>query len=266
MPVITNLAEPNAPTSRSWLTVGIVVTVAVLAIGIFVGYRLLSGSGAESTDTTSTTYAQQITALDLRAESGTLTLSAGPDNQITVAARSRWEGQQPTITEQWIGSTLSIVTGCPGTGRCEVDLTLTLPAGTAITTQTDSGDATLTGMTGPVSVTNGTGGIRLENLTGPVTAETGAGTITGTALSATQVTATTETGDLSLSFSVDPQAVTATVGTGDVTISVPRSSTSYHVTAETTTGDRRVDVTQADSASRTIVARVDTGNVTLDYA
>jgi DUF4097 and DUF4098 domain-containing protein YvlB len=202
----------------------------------------------------------------VRADSGTLTLSAGPDNQTTVAARSRWEEQQPTVTEQWNGSTLTVVTSCPGEGRCEVDLTVTLPAGTTITTNTDTGDATLTGLTGPVSVRTGTGQIRLSELTGKVTADTETGSIKGSTLSADQVTATTDTGDVSLGFSVDPEAVSVTVGTGEVIITVPRSSTSYHVTADTDTGDRRVGVTQDDGASRTIGAHTDSGNVTVDYA
>lgn len=267
MSVVTNLPEPTTQTARSWLTIGIVVTVVVLAVGIFFGYRWLSGSGAASTDTTSSTYPQPITALDVKVESGTVTLSPGPDNQTTtLTAQSRWDKEQPTVTEQWNGTTLTVLASCPGTGRCEVDLTITLPAGTAVTTDTETGDATVSDLTGPVSVSADTGEIRLSNLSGRVTAETEVGSIKGTALAAGQVTATTDTGDVNLGFAADPQSVSATVGTGDVTVTVPRSSTAYHVQADTDTGERRVRVAQDDAASRTIVAHTDTGDVTVDYA
>ena len=128
MSVVTHLADQQTQTSRTWLTVGIIVTVIVLAVGIFFGYRVLSGSGAASTDTTSNTYTQPITALNVRAESGTLSLSPGSGNQTTVAAKSIWDKQQPTVTQQWDGTTLTVVTSCPGEGKCEVDLTITLPA------------------------------------------------------------------------------------------------------------------------------------------
>jgi|GEM_PF-5042504 hypothetical protein len=265
MSVVTHLADQQTQTSRTWLTVGIIVTVIVLAVGIFFGYRVLSGSGAASTDTTSNTYTQPITALNVRAESGTLSLSPGSGNQTTVAAKSIWDKQQPTVTQQWDGTTLTVVTSCPGEGKCEVDLTITLPAATVITTDTETGDATLTGMTGAVTVSTGTGEIHLSKLTGQLTAKTDVGSISGADLSATQASATTDTGDVSLSFSVDPQAVSATVGDGDVTITVPRSSTGYHVTANTDTGDRRVRVVTDDSASRTIAAHTETGDVTVDY-
>jgi hypothetical protein len=267
MSVVTNPPEPTTQTARSWLTIGIVVTVVVLAAGIFFGYRWLSGSGAASTDSTSSTYPQPITALDVKVESGTVTLAPGPDDRTTtVAALSTWDNEKPTVTEQWNGTTLSVTTSCPGSGRCEVDLTITVPAGTPVTTATETGDATVSDLTGPVSVTSGTGEIRLANVSGRVTAETEVGSIKGTALGASQVSATTDSGEVSLGFSADPQSVSATVGTGDITVTVPRSSTAYHVQAHTETGDVRVRVAQDDAASRTIVAHTDTGDVTVDYS
>lgn len=50
----TNVSKPHGPTCRIWLTGGIVVTVAVLAVGSDMGYRLLAGAGPELTDTKST--------------------------------------------------------------------------------------------------------------------------------------------------------------------------------------------------------------------
>lgn len=265
MTVMTHLTdEQPAQASRSWLTIGIVVTVIVLAVGLFFGYRALAGAGSPSTDSASTTYPQQITALDVRAETGRLTVTAGPDAQTTVQTSLTWDDTKPTVTQQWSGTTLSVVTSCPGSGRCEADLTITVPPGTTVTTDTETGDAALTGLTGTVSLRTGTGEIRLAQLGGQVTAATEVGSITGTALTAAGVTATTDTGDVVLGFAADPQTVSATVATGDITVTVPRSSTGYRVTADTDTGDRRVGVTQDQSATRTIVAHTDTGDVTVD--
>ncbi len=266
MTVSTVLADQRTSTARNWLTVGIVLTVVVLGSGIFFGYRLLSGSGAASTDVGSTAYTHPITALAVRAESGTVSLSPSSGESTTVTARSTWDGQQPTVSQQWDGTTLTVVTSCPGGGRCEVDLDIALPAATTVTATTRTGDATLTGMAGAVTVTTGSGEIRLSKLTGRLTATTDVGSIEGTDLSSDQATATTDTGEVSLGFSAEPQTVSATAGTGGVTITVPRSSTGYHVNADTDTGDRRIRVVTDDSAYRTVDAHTGSGDVTVDYA
>lgn len=264
MTAMTHLTEePPTQASRSWLAIGIVVTVVVLAAGVFFGYRALAGSGSPSTDTTSTTYPQEITALDVRVDAGTVTVSTGPAGTATVQAALTWDGEKPTVTQQWTGTQLSVVTGCPGGGRCEVDLTITVPAGTAVTSTTETGDASLTGLTGPVSVRTETGEIRLSQLGGQVTADAEVGSVTGDALTSGAVTATTETGDITLGFADDPQTVVARANTGDVTVTVPRSSTGYQVTADTDSGDRRVGATQDRSAGRTIEAHTGTGDVTV---
>ena len=266
MIVLTPLANRRTETARTWLVLGILATVVVLGSGVLVAYRLLSGSAAASTDTSSTTYPHPISALAVRAESGTLSLSPGSGDSITVTERSTWDGQRPTVSQRWDGTTLTVLTSCPGEGRCEVDLTVTLPAATVVTADTGTGDATLSGMTGAVTVTTGTGEIRLSKLAGQLAATTHVGSINGTALSVTQATVTTDTGDVSLGFAVDPQAVSTTVGTGDVTVTVPRSSTGYDVDAATDTGDRRIRVVTDDAASRTVVAHTGSGDVTVDYA
>lgn len=264
MTVMTHLTdEPPTQASRTWLIIGIVVTVVVLAAGLFFGYRALAGSGSPSTDTTSTTYPQEITALDIRIDAGTLSVSPGPAGSATVQAALTWDGEKPTVTQQWTGTRLSVITGCPGRGRCEVDVTVTVTAGTSLTSTTDTGDVALTGLTGPVEVRTDTGEIRLSGLGGPVTAGAEVGSVTGEALTSGSVTATTETGDIALGFAADPQTVVARADTGDVTVTVPRSSTGYQVTAETDTGDRRVGVTQDRSATRTIEAHTGTGDVTV---
>lgn len=262
MTVMTHLTdEPPTEASRTWLIIGIVVTVVVLAAGLFFGYRALAGSGSPASDTTSTTYPQEITALDVRVDAGTLTVTTGPVGTATVQAALTWNGEKPTVTQQWTGTQLSVVTACPGSERCEVDLTISVPAGTAVTSTTETGDAALTGLTGPVSVRTDTGEIKLSGLSGPVTAAAEVGSVTADALTAGTVTATTETGDITLVFAADPQTVVARADTGDVTVTVPRSATGYRVTADTDDGDRRVGVTQDQTGSRTIEAHTGSGDV-----
>lgn len=264
MTVMTHLTdEPPTQASRTWLIIGIVVTVVVLAAGLFFGYRALAGSGSPASDTTSTTYPQEITALDVRVDNGTLTVTTGPAGTATVQAALTWDGEKPTVTQQWTGTQLSVVTACPGSERCEVDLTITVPAGTAVTSTTETGDTALTGLTGPVSARTDTGEIRLSGLGGQVTAATEVGSVTAHSLTSGTVTVTVETGDIALGFAADPQAVMARTNTGDVTVTVPRSSTGYQVTADTDSGDRRVGVTQDQSGSRTIQAHTGDGDVTV---
>lgn len=211
-----------------------------------------------------TAHSRPITVLRVQADSGSLTVIPTSGEYPEVMMRSTWDDEQPVVSQQWNGSTLTVVTDCSGTGLCEVDLTVSIPAGVDVTARTGTGDLRLSGLSGAVDISTDTGDVDLSGLSGRVTAGTGTGDLTGEDLGSPWISTTTGTGELSLEFGTAPDTVSAVVGTGDLKIELPESSGGYRVDASTGTGEREVEVPQDDDASRRIHAQVETGDVTVE--
>lgn len=211
-----------------------------------------------------TVHRQPITALQVFADTGSLTVIPSDGDATEVAVRSRWDGEQPTVSQDRSGTTLTIVADCTGSGSCEVDLTVSVPPGVAVTGRTDTGDVRVSGLVGEVEIITVTGDLELAGLSGRVRAGTDNGDVTGEDLRSPWITTTTGTGDVSLSFDAAPDMVSAVVGTGDLEMEVPESSDGYRVDAATGTGELEVRMAQNPNAFRSILARVETGDVALD--
>lgn len=93
---------------------------------------------------------------------------------------------------------------------------------------------------GNVTADLGSGDITLDQLQGKTLVNTGSGRINGTALE-NDVTADADSGDVELTFT-SASTVRVNTGSGRVTVRVPASAGPYKVTAESDSGDRRVDV------------------------
>ncbi|MFI1362231.1 DUF4097 family beta strand repeat-containing protein [Streptomyces griseochromogenes] len=169
----------------------------------------------------------------------------GGGSTVRVTERQSYRSAPPHTTHSTAADgTLTLTYDCQD---CGVDYDVRVPTGTA------------------VSVDEGTGDVSLTALGGPVKADTGTGTITGTRLTAQEARLTTQTGGVRAAFSRPPAVVHATTQTGSVDIAVPRG-TPYAVQAGAQTGKVDVGVDRADDSPRSITARAQTGDVTVEAA
>jgi DUF4097 and DUF4098 domain-containing protein YvlB len=83
-------------------------------------------------------------------------------------------------------------------------------------------------------------------------------------LASAEADVATDTGDIELRFSRPPSRVQVATSTGDVSIAVPTGD-AYRVQTSTDTGSTNVRIQRDVAASRTIIARTDTGNVDVFY-
>ncbi len=147
------------------------------------------------------------------------------------------------------GDTL-VVTGTCDAGwfdRCAVGFRITVPAGLDVTVQTNNGDIDLQGLSGSIDLT------------------TNNGEIDGTRIDAGSVQATSDNGDVNLTFSTAPDDVVAYSDNGDVTIEVPPTDDDYQVDASSDNGHVQVAVPTDPQAQRTINAESGNGNVHARY-
>jgi hypothetical protein len=233
-------SRPTGP--NAWLVIGGVGTAILLIAGAlsvagWLGYR---------TEVQSQVYHQSIATIDIDIATGDLVLSPGEPDTVSLTRRLHWSYTKPTVEEHWDGQTLRVTGACRGVSfgpNCGVDYTVAVPPGIAIRAHTSTGDVLVRDLHGELQLSTDTGDIIASN----------------------SVTASADTGDITLSFSAPPQAVSAGTDTGDVTLAVPPGD-DYHVQAQTDTGDVGIAVQQNEGSARSITARTNTGDINISYS
>ncbi len=144
----------------------------------------------------------------------------------------------PVLTKEvWQGDTLSLDCGID----CNVTYDVRVPNDVAVTARTESGDIDVDGVMQTVT---------LETGSGDVDAKVNAGT----------VSATSTSGEMKIRLDAAPNQLTASSESGDVEIRLPKAQT-YAVDAQTTSGDRDIDVTNQPSADHRIQVGTVSGDI-----
>lgn len=223
---------------------------SVLAVGIvgFSGVSVLGATVANHHRTDTLTFAQPITSLDLHTGSGSVVVRGGDGDRVVVQRKIHEKLRRAHPRAVVSDGTLTLSGDCSTfvTQHCDVSYVVTLPRKTRVKAVSDSGHVTVTGTSGVVTARSSAGDIDV------------AGT-------ATEVTAHTSSGDVSLTFSAQPHTASATTSSGDATVVVPRGSRRYQVDADTSSGDRHVDIATDPSAGNLIQARTSSGDVAVRY-
>jgi DUF4097 and DUF4098 domain-containing protein YvlB len=254
----------NAPAvDYRWLAAGLLVTVAGMATVGFTACQAL-GVGT-TTEQQSQTYRQQVTRIEFDVDSGNITLAPGDAASVDVSRRLHWRSTKPTVKEDFNGTTMRITSTCPDRDDCSVDFSVRLAAGVVVQIHTASGDVSITDITGALDISSESGDIKVDNAVGALRITGESGQISGTGLHSRDVTAQTDSGDITLTFTDAPQTVDAQTQAGDVLLTVPRTSDGYRVQADTDAGRRTVSVDQNSGSPRSITGKTDSGDVTVTY-
>jgi hypothetical protein len=174
---------------------------------------------------------------------------------------------RPRVTERFNGGVASFDYGCRiPFGDCGLNATVGVPASTPVSVSTDGGNVTADGITGPVSLSTSGGDVTANGVTGNLTIHTDGGNIQANGVTATQVSAGTSGGDITIVFTRVPQNVRVNTDGGNITIVVPAGSTHYEVTAHTDGGNTSVTVPVNTSSRNVITATTSGGDITIREA
>jgi hypothetical protein len=216
-------------------------------------------------------------------DSGDLHVGPGTGHAVHVTGTARYSLVRSTVTWTSDASGVSVRSRClfPA-GSCGFDSRVTVPSSARATVRDDSGDVTVQGLTGPVSIHVDSGGIQATGLSGVVSISDDSGDIIGSALdgprvviadnsggidivglASLNVSVSNDSGDITLTFTKVPDAVRVVDNSGDITVVLPRGSTAYNVTAETSSGQRTVSVPTNPSSRHVITVLNDSGDVTV---
>jgi DUF4097 and DUF4098 domain-containing protein YvlB len=128
--------------------------------------------------------------------------------------------------------------------RCITDYRIEVPRELAVEIDTEAGDVSVSGVGGSVTI------------------DADVGDVDATALAAATVKATSDAGDVRLSFATAPTSLVADSGAGDVELVLPRGE--YAVETESDAGDTSVSgLIRYDLAPHSVEASSDAGDVTI---
>ncbi|HEX3051761.1 MAG TPA: DUF4097 family beta strand repeat-containing protein [Aggregatilineaceae bacterium] len=263
------------------LVVSLLISTIVLAACNHFGSSGENKQASESGTETITLTSDTVTTLDVRGEVGTITIRAGASGQVQVDytktayakteddAREEAKNMTVKVEQQdasvWVDAIQTQYRDHTNTNS--VDLTISVPASTNLTVQTEVGDVNISGITSPdkLIVTGDVGDLTLTDVVAPagmslkndVGDVSFAGTITGTGSCAI----TTSTGDIDVKFPADIAIqldAAADVGNIDVNdVSAPSDSDPGAVwTSMLGTGDDLPTLTlRTDVGSITVAAQ-----------
>jgi hypothetical protein len=176
--------------------------------------------------------------VDFGGVGGQLTVVAGP-GPVRLTGTLNWTGQPPRtgVTRDHAGRVLRLSYRCAPASPCSEDYRLTIPARTALAVQQPSGQVTLTGLSGSLSITAASADVVARQL--------------GVATLRAVVTA----GQLTADFVRPPRSVRVELIRADGTVRVP-GTVPYRVSQQVSSGSVEVEVPHSGSSSRTIAATV----------
>ncbi|WP_176993191.1 DUF4097 family beta strand repeat-containing protein [Nonomuraea jiangxiensis] len=208
---------------------------------------LVTGCGivGRETDTASYDVTDKVTAIQIESDSGGIEVTGSDREGIRVTEQLSWRGKKPVPSHETQGDTLVLRFTCPGGwlsgGSCEVGYQVEIPRGLRVKAVSDSGDVTL------------------RDLSGEVNAASDSGTIDGTGLAGGHVVTKTDSGNITLAFSAQPDKVETTTDSGDAEVRVPEGP--YNIAAKTDSGDKEIELPHDASAPHSIRLSTDSGTI-----
>jgi DUF4097 and DUF4098 domain-containing protein YvlB len=244
------------------ITAGLAIATAGVLIVALAGCK--SAEQVKTEDQTQA-YNERVTRVEITLDSGDVTFAPGAADTVSVSRHLRWQSGKPVVTEKVDGSTMRISITCPKHDICEVGYRLTISSAASVHAHTNSGNIALAGITGDLDLDTDSGDVTVDGAAGVVHMASDSGFVRGNGLRSGDVQAKAHSGDITLGFVAAPVTVAAQAKSGNVTITVPRADGGYRVNAKTESGNRNVTVDEAAAASHSIVATVDSGDITIGY-
>jgi hypothetical protein len=185
-------------------------------------------------------------SIDFQGVPGKLTIVGTGPGQVTLTGQLHADGGAPVVDSRLdrAAGVLLVSVRCPPATQCTQDLRLAVPGDTGAIVRQPGGQVVVTGLAGPLRLT-----------------ATNAD-ISASGLRSAELTAVLTSGHLSATFAAAPHQVSITLASAQGTLCLP-ALVAYRVTQQVMSGYLRVAIPQAASATRTVTAHVDSGELEL---
>ncbi|MFC8824442.1 DUF4097 family beta strand repeat-containing protein [Streptomyces sp. NPDC057137] len=164
-------------------------------------------------------------------------------------------------------STLTLDVKCKAlVNNCESRHQVKVPRDMAVKVRNDNGSVRADGFDTDLNLRSDNGSVDVRNSSGKLDLFSDNGKVTTDGVSSTSVRARSDNGAVRLRLTSVPDKVDTFSDNGSVTIDLPKSDTSYAVTAKSDNGSVDVDVPTDDDSGHVVKARSDNGKVTVRSA
>jgi hypothetical protein len=268
-----------------------------LAAAMGAGLLLLGACGWDITtkeDTDDSRVDQRVTSVRVGNDSGSVKIRTGSETSVHRVVH--YDERRPESTHRVEDGDVLVLNPCPER-NCWIDYEVTVPAGTRVLGQVDSGNVeldgvasvnlkassgnvTVRGVSGQVTVEANSGSVRLSDIGDVVTVRADSGGVTiDKARAAITVQAQSgnveahgvggaadvesESGNVSVQLTA-AQNVRARASSGGITVTVPRDS--YKVQTNADSGDVTNDVANDANGAHQLDLTTDSGDIVIRYA
>ena len=236
-----------------WATVAIAGSVAV-GVALTMGSPPAAGMPAGQTDPGSggaqrpvqVTVGGGVGTIDFQGVPGQLAITgtgtrSGP---VSLTGQVHGSGRAPVIETRVdrSASVLVVSIRCASAAPCTENLRLAVPAGTGATVRQPGGQVTVSGLSGPLSITAANADVSASGLSSP------------------SLTAAITSGQLSATFTAAPDEVSVTLTSAQARLVLP-AGVAYRVAQQVTSGYVNVGIPTAATATRTVTARINSGEL-----
>ncbi|MEV7512570.1 DUF4097 family beta strand repeat-containing protein [Streptomyces sp. NPDC089922] len=249
---------------RGRLPRAIALLVGALLVGT-AGYYLLAQLTARDENGSSAVPAQ-VRNVEIVIDSGAVSVTAAaPDAAGRIDKKLTKSLRAPDEKIEQDGDTLRVTTRCgDGWGKCSSDYDVAVAPGTRVKVVTDLGDVSVTGLRGPVEARTDVGKVSLKDVEADTVVafgKTGGVSVRDTRFRTAELGS--KLGLVEVAGTDRFERLKATTKTGDVRLTLPAGAGPFAVTAETSLGDRTVDVPQDSSSAVKVEASTSVGDVTV---
>jgi len=254
---------------RRWLTaVGLAMTLVLVGLSALTVVNRM----ARQTIQEEHIYGFKGKAVSIDLTVGEVAIVPGTvEDQILVRRQLTYGLRRPFVEERINGDTFEVRDGncaMPVQTFCHVKWLLQVPPQLHLSVTTTTGAINvLPGMTGAVNLVSTSGAVTARGSAGPATQLLShKGAVKGIGIRSSHVVATSESGNISLSFRNAPKFVQGKSKTGSVEVVLPDGNESYKIIARTDGGLRTIPGDQDENATRRITVESQKGNVTVEKA
>jgi hypothetical protein len=239
------------PRTRPWhrwehgtaIVAGAVVLVVIAVVLVVVA--LAQGPGPGGPNRAVSITEGSVRTVDLQGVPGQVRIVAATGGPVRLTGSLHWSGRTPAATARvGRGHVLWLSYRCAAASPCTENYLLVVPRNTAIVLRQPSGHVIISGLAGSLRITAASVDISASRLRCPA------------------LTAVITSGHMSATFAAPPRKLSVTLTSAQATVRLP-GSVSYAVSSQVTSGYVHVGVPQSAAAARTVMARIDSGELEL---
>jgi len=237
------MQTPALLTRRPAVLLGAAVA-AIVVIGA-ISVAVHGGGHGSATSRGVSVKVGAVTAVDLQAVPGHLSVVSTTSNQATLTGELDWRGQHaPAGTSRLSNHKLSLSYRCGQASPCTANWRLVVPQHAAVTLQVPSGYVNVADIAGPLQITASSVDVSATGLASP------------------RLEAAITSGHLSAVFRSAPQQVSIRLTSAQSTVKLP-ANVAYAVSDQVTSGYMQVGVPESASSSRAVTVTVVSGEMAL---